>query len=68
MSRSRVDFMSKHEQKMSNGISLGIDKSGLDAERRANVAHAAPIDSFSNCSKSRMSIGRESMLSISENE
>jgi hypothetical protein len=61
MSRSRADFMSNPEQKISNDISLGIDKSRLDAKRRNNLAHAAPMDSFSNCSKLRMSVGRDSM-------
>ena len=46
---------------MFNDTSSGIDKSGLDAKRCKNLAQAAPIDSFSNCSKSRMSIGREFM-------
>ena len=68
MSRSRVDFMSNPEQKMSNDTPSGIDKSGLDAKRRKNLAQAAPIDSFSNCSKSRMSIGREFMRLVRENE
>ena len=53
---------------MFNDTSLGIDMSGIDAKRRENLAHAAPMDSFSNCSKSRMSIGRESMRSVRENE
>ena len=57
----RADSMSKPEQKMFNDTSSGIDKSGLDAKRHKNLAQAAPIDSFSNCSKSRMSIGREFM-------
>jgi hypothetical protein len=57
--RSSADFTSNPEQKMSNDISSGIDKSRLDAKRRKNLAHAAPMDSFSNCSKLRMSIGRE---------
>ena len=64
----RADSMSKPEQKMFNDTSSGIDKSGLDAKRRKNLAQAAPIDSFSNCSKSRMSIGREFMRLMRENE
>jgi hypothetical protein len=40
---------------------------GVEGAAQA-LAHAAPIDSFSNCSKSRMSIGRESMRSVRENE
>ena len=53
---------------MSNNTSSGIYKSGLDAKRCKNLAHATPIDSFSNCLKLRMSIGRESMRSDRENE
>jgi hypothetical protein len=49
ISRSRADFMSKPEQKMSNDTSSGIDMSRLDAKRHENLAHAAPMDSFSNC-------------------
>ena len=47
--------------------SSGIDKSGLDAKRHKNLAHDAPMDS-SDCSKSRMSISKESMRSVRENE
>ena len=61
VSRSRADFICKPEQKMPNDTSSGIDMSGIDAKRCKNLAHAAPMDSFSNCSKLRMSIGRESM-------
>ena len=63
----RADSMSKPEQKMFNDTSLGIDKSELDHQRRKNLAQAAPIDS-SNCSKSRMSIGREFMHLMRKNE
>jgi hypothetical protein len=59
--------MSKPKQKMSNDTSSDIDKSGLDAKRHESLAHAAAMDS-SNCSKSRMSIGREYMRSVRENE
>jgi len=38
-------------------ISSGIDQAGLDAKRCQNLAHAAPMDSFSNCSNARMSFG-----------
>ena len=68
LSSFRADSMSKPEQKMFNDTSSGIYKSGLDAKRRKNLAQAAPIDSFSNCSKSRMSIGREFMRLMRENE
>ena len=60
--------MFRPEQKMFNDTSLGRDKSGLDAKRRKNLAQAAPMDSSSNCSKSRMSVGRESRRSVRENE
>ena len=60
--------MSKPEQKMFNDTSSGIDKSGLDAKRRKNLAQDAPMDSFSTCSKLRMSIGREFLRSVRENE
>ena len=38
MSRSRTDFISKLEQKMSNDTTSGIDKSGLDSKRCKNLA------------------------------
>ena len=60
--------MSRPEQKMFDDTSSGRDKSRLDAKRRKNLAQAAPMDSSSNCSKSRMSVGRESMHSVRENE
>ena len=41
---------------------------GIDAKWRENLAYAAPMDSFSNCSKSRMSVDRESMSLVRENE
>ena len=63
----RADSVSKPEQKMFNDTSSGIDKSGLDTKRHKNLAQAAPIDSY-NCSKSRMSIGREFMRLMRENE
>ena len=67
MSSLRADSMSRPEQKMFNDTSSGRDKSGLDAKRRKNLAQAAPMDS-SNCSKSRLSVGRKSMRSVRENE
>ena len=60
--------MSKPEQKLFNDALSGIHRSELDAKRNKNLAQAAPMDSFSNCSKSRMSIGREFMRLIRENE
>ena len=60
--------MPKLEQKMFNDTSSGRDKSGLDAKRRKNLAQAAPMDSFPNCLKLRISIGREFMRLSRENE
>ena len=68
VSRSRADFISKPEQKIPNGTSSGIDTSGLYAKRCKNLAQATPTNSVSNCSKSRMSIGREFMRLVRENE
>ena len=68
MSSLSADSMSRLEQKMFNDTSSGRDKSGLDAKRHKNLAQAAPMDTSSNCSKSRMSVGRESMRSVRENE
>jgi hypothetical protein len=53
---------------MSNDTSSAIDMSGLDAKRCEILALSAPKDSFSNCSKLRMSIGRVSMHSVRRNE
>ena len=68
MSSLRADSMSRPEQKMFNDTSSGRDMSGLDAKRRKNLAHVVPMDSFSNYSKLRMSIGGKSMRSMRENE
>ena len=68
MSRFRVDSMPKPEQKMFIDTSSGRDKSGLDVKRCKNLAQAAPMDSFSNCLKSRISIGREFMRLSRESE
>ena len=68
MSSIMADSMSKPEQNMFNDTSSGIDRSELDAKRHKNLAQAAPMDSFSNCSKSRMSIGREFMRLMRENK
>ena len=68
MSRFSADFMPKLEQKMFNDTSSGRDKSGLDAKRHKNLGQAAPMDSSSDCLKSRISIGREFMHLSRENE
>jgi hypothetical protein len=38
---------------------LSKDKSGLACNKVENRAQAAPIDSYSHCSKSRITLGRE---------
>jgi hypothetical protein len=53
---------------MWKAISSGIDQPGLDTKRFENLAHAAPMDSFSNCSNARMSLRREAMWDKEENE
>jgi hypothetical protein len=53
---------------MYNDTSSGIDMSGRDAKRSKNLAYVVPMDSFSICSKSRISNGRESMRFRRENE
>ena len=68
LSRYRADFMSKPEQKMSKDTSSGIHKSGLDAKMHKNLAQTAIMNSFSNCSKSRMPIHREFMRVVSKIE
>jgi hypothetical protein len=42
-------------------ISSGIDQSRLDAKRFENLAYAAPMDFFSNCSNARMPLRREAI-------
>jgi hypothetical protein len=56
MPRCREEVMSKPMKKMFIDPSSRIDKPGLDAKRRENLAHAAPMDSFSNFSNARMSL------------
>ena len=43
---------------------LGKDKSGPVCINVENLAQAAPIDSFSYCSKSRVALGKESIRDI----
>ena len=45
----------------------GKDKSGSVCINTENLAQAAPIDSFSYCPKSRIALGRESILDIGTN-
>ena len=53
MSRCRVEVMSKPIQKTSIDTSSGIDKPRLDARMRENLAHAAHMDFFSNCTRGK---------------
>ena len=45
----------------------GKDKSEPACINAENLAQAAPIDSFSYCSKSRIDLGRESIRDIGKN-
>ena len=53
---------------MCKDILSGIDLSGLDAKRCVTLAHAEPMDSFSNYSNARMSLRREALRDKEENE
>jgi len=53
---------------MCKDMSSGIDQSGLDAKRFENLAQAAPMDSFSNCSNARISPRRDASSDKEENE
>jgi hypothetical protein len=68
MSRSRAEVMSKPTQKMCKDTSSGKGLPGLIAKRRANLAHAAPRDSFSNYSNARMSLHGEGIRDKGENK
>jgi hypothetical protein len=67
MSRSRAKVMSKLAQKMFNDTSSDKGMPRLIAERRENLAHAAPRDS-SDCSNKRMSLHGEGVRDKGENE
>ena len=53
---------------MCKDTSSGIDQSGRVAKRCENLAHAAPMVSFSNCSNARISLQREAVWDKEENE
>ena len=59
MSRHRSTSMSRLVQKRCKIMPSDNDKSGLAYINVENRAQAAPIDSFSRCSKSRIALGRE---------
>ena len=46
---------------------LGKDKSRLACINAENLGQAAPIDSFSYCSKSRIALGREPIRDMGKN-
>jgi hypothetical protein len=68
MSSSCADAMSKLEQKVHNDTPSVIDKSELEANRCENLAQVALMDSPSNYSKSRNSLGSKFERSKGENE
>ena len=53
---------------MCKDTSSGIDQSGHVAKRCENLAHAAPMLFFSNCSNARISLRREAVWAEEENE
>jgi hypothetical protein len=59
--------MLRPEQKRHNNMPLGKHKSGLECIKTKNLAQAIPIDSFSYCSKSRITLGREMIQDIGKN-
>ena len=59
VSRHRSTFMSIPKQKSHSNMVLGKDKSRPVCNDAENLAQAAPIDSFSYCSKSKIVFGRE---------
>ena len=59
MSRHRSTSMSIPKQKSHSNMVLGKDKSRPVCNDAENLAQAAPIDSFSYCSKSKIVFGRE---------
>ena len=60
-SRHRSASMSRPEQKRCKITPSGKDKSRLACVNDENLAQAAPIDSFSRYSKSRIGPGRETI-------
>ena len=67
MSGHRLACMSIPKQKSHNNMLLGKDKSRPVCINAENLAQAAPIDSFSYCSKSRITLGRELIWDIGKN-
>jgi hypothetical protein len=60
--------MSIPKQKSRNNMLSGKDKSGLACINAENLAQAAPIDSFSCCSKSKIALAsRETIWDMGKN-
>ena len=67
MSRHRSACMSIPKQKSHSNMLSGKDKSGPLNINIENQAQAAPMDSFSRFSKSRIALGRELIWDIGKN-
>ena len=67
MSRHRSTSMSIPKQKSHSKMLSGKDKSRPACINAKNLAQAAPIDSFSCCSKLRIAHGREPIQDMGEN-
>jgi hypothetical protein len=67
MSRHRSSSMSRPKQKRRNNTPSGQDESGPACINIENLAQAAPINSFSYYSKSRIVFVRETIQNIGKN-
>ena len=67
MSRHRSAFMLVPKQKSHSNMLSGKDKSWPVCINAENLTQAAPKDSFSCCSKSRIALGRETIRDIGKN-
>ena len=67
VSRHRSAVISIPTQKNQSNMLSGKVKSGPSCINAENLAQAAPIDSFSYYSKSRIALGRESIRDIGKN-
>ena len=64
ISRHWLASMSIPKQKSHKNMLSGKDKSGPACINAENQAQATPIDSFSRCAKSKISLGREPIRDI----
>ena len=67
MLRHRSASMSIPKQKSHSNMLSGKDKSRPACINAKKLAKAAPMDSFSYCSKSRIALGREMIRDIGKN-